>query len=79
MRTRLSPPLPLLMTTNDRELASEARAHGFEHNLSWVTVFNASDEIWCTPSLEVRTGPHRWVASVSEPDWQGSVTRLTEQ
>ncbi len=79
MRTQLSPPLPLLVTTNDRELAFAARAYGVEHNLSWITAFNASDEIWCMPSPEVRMGPHRWVGSVSEPDWQGSVTRLTEQ
>lgn len=79
MRTQLSPPLPLLVTTNERELASAPRAYGVEHNPSWVTAFNASDEIWFMPSPVVRMRPHRWVGSVSEPDWQGAITRQIEQ
>lgn len=54
MLTQLDPPLPLIVEDKGRGLAFAVIDYGAEHNLVWVTIIDATGEIWCAPNPKVR-------------------------
>lgn len=54
MFTQLNPTIPLHVLGRGEGYALAVIDYGQEHNLIWVTVINATGEIWCAPNPEVR-------------------------
>lgn len=51
---QLDPPIPLDIIGRGKGLALAVIDYGAEHNLLWVTVIDATGEIWCAPNPLVR-------------------------
>lgn len=56
MFTQLNPTLPLHVLDRGDGYAIGMIDYGQEHNLIWVTVINATGEVWCAPNHKVRFG-----------------------
>ena len=56
MFTQLNPPIPLHVLGRGDGYAIGMIDYGQEHNLIWVTVIDATGEIWCAPNPKVRLG-----------------------
>ena len=65
MFTQLNPTLPLHVLDRGDGYAIGMIDYGQEHNLIWVTVINATGEVWCAPNSMVRFGKN-WTMGRSE-------------
>lgn len=54
MFVQLNPTLPVEVIDRGDGYAFAVIDYGQEHNLIWVTVINATGEIWCAPNPKVR-------------------------
>lgn len=54
MFVQLNPPIPLDVIDKGHGLAIGVIDYGPEYSLVWVTVIDATREIWCIPNSAVR-------------------------
>lgn len=66
--TQLRPPLPLIVEDKGRGLAFAVIDYGAEHNLVWVTIIDATGEIWCAPNPKVRAQSN-WTFGRKAPEF----------